>query len=89
MRVLAEREGFEPPIRLPVCRISSAVQSTTLPPLQASKIRHFSQRSILDCYRFATLSIGGPCLERPVGHRQPSQQRRPAFPAEHDCRDQE
>src|SRR4051794_6360981 len=30
---LAEREGFEPPIRLPVCRISSAVHSTPLPPL--------------------------------------------------------
>src|SRR5882672_1310612 len=30
---VAEREGFEPPIRLPVCRISSAVHSTTLPPL--------------------------------------------------------
>src|ERR1700724_332553 len=30
---MAEREGFEPPIRLPVCRISSAVHSTTLPPL--------------------------------------------------------
>ena len=33
-RVEAEREGFEPPIRLPVCRISSAVHSTTLPPLR-------------------------------------------------------
>src|SRR5215472_4485797 len=33
-KVLAEREGFEPPIRLPVCRISSAVLSTTQPPLQ-------------------------------------------------------
>src|SRR5215831_20370530 len=32
-KVLAEREGFEPPIRLPVCRISSAVLSTTQPPL--------------------------------------------------------
>jgi hypothetical protein len=32
--ILAEREGFEPPIRLPVCRISSAVLSTTQPPLQ-------------------------------------------------------
>ncbi len=31
---MAEREGFEPPIRLPVCRISSAVHSTTLPPLR-------------------------------------------------------
>jgi hypothetical protein len=31
---VAEREGFEPPIRLPVCRISSAVHSTTLPPLR-------------------------------------------------------
>src|SRR5262249_27955619 len=33
-RRLAEREGFEPPIRLPVCRISSAVLSTTQPPLR-------------------------------------------------------
>ena len=33
-RELAEREGFEPPIPLRVCRISSAVHSTTLPPLQ-------------------------------------------------------
>ena len=32
---LAEREGFEPPIGLHLCRISSAVHSTTLPPLQA------------------------------------------------------
>src|SRR6187455_2502941 len=31
---LAEREGFEPPIGLHLCRISSAVHSTTLPPLQ-------------------------------------------------------
>ena len=31
---MAEREGFEPPIRLPVCRISSAVLSTTQPPLR-------------------------------------------------------
>jgi hypothetical protein len=33
--LLAEREGFEPPIGLHLCRISSAVHSTTLPPLQA------------------------------------------------------
>jgi hypothetical protein len=32
---MAEREGFEPPIPLQVCRISSAVHSTTLPPLQS------------------------------------------------------
>ena len=31
---VAEREGFEPPIGLHLCRISSAVHSTTLPPLQ-------------------------------------------------------
>jgi hypothetical protein len=30
---LAEREGFEPPIGLPLYRISSAAHSTTLPPL--------------------------------------------------------
>ena len=34
---LAEREGFEPPIRLPVFRISSAARSTTLPPLRGRK----------------------------------------------------
>ena len=31
---LAERKGFEPPIRLPVYRISSPAHSTTLPPLR-------------------------------------------------------
>ncbi len=31
---LAEREGFEPPIELPLCRISSAVHSTALPSLR-------------------------------------------------------
>ncbi len=31
---MAEREGFEPPIDLRLCRISSAVHSTTLPPLR-------------------------------------------------------
>lgn len=33
---MAERVGFEPTIRLPVCRISSAVLSTTQPPLRGS-----------------------------------------------------
>jgi hypothetical protein len=36
--VLAERGGFEPPIRLPVCRISSAVLSTTQPPLRSRRV---------------------------------------------------
>ena len=36
---MAEREGFEPPIRLPVCRISSAVHSTALPPLRSRSSR--------------------------------------------------
>ena len=35
---MAEREGFEPPIPLRVCRISSAVHSTTLPPLRTSSL---------------------------------------------------
>src|ERR1700737_324670 len=35
---VAEREGFEPPIGLHLCRISSAVHSTTLPPLQAARV---------------------------------------------------
>jgi hypothetical protein len=36
-RVLAERVGFEPTIRLPVCRISSAVLSTAQPPLRGRR----------------------------------------------------
>jgi hypothetical protein len=36
---LAEREGFEPPVRLHVLRISSAARSTTLPPLRGGKAR--------------------------------------------------
>ena len=35
--VLAERVGFEPTIRLPVCRISSAVLSTAQPPLRGRR----------------------------------------------------
>src|SRR5215217_3044038 len=40
---LAEREGFEPPMELPPCRISSAVHSTTLPSLR--EIENRTQRS--------------------------------------------
>ena len=32
--MLAEKEGFEPSVQLPVRRISSAVLSTTQPPLR-------------------------------------------------------
>ncbi len=35
--ILAEREGFEPSIPLRVCRISSAVLSTTQPPLRIAR----------------------------------------------------
>src|SRR6516164_5748010 len=48
IRLLAEREGFEPPIRLPVCRISSAVLSTTQPPLQA-----IASTAVFDLHRVA------------------------------------
>ena len=34
---LADREGFEPPVQLPVRRISSAVLSTTQPPVRAGR----------------------------------------------------
>jgi hypothetical protein len=55
---VAEREGFEPPIGLHLCRISSAVHSTTLPPLQA--IDYTGNTSVDGnseigfCYPFAT-----------------------------------
>lgn len=38
---MAERVGFEPTIPLQVCRISSAVHSTTLPPLRGLGRRLF------------------------------------------------
>jgi hypothetical protein len=38
---LADRVGFEPTIRLPVCRISSAVLSTAQPPVRGAEFCHF------------------------------------------------
>ena len=40
MAEMAEREGFEPPVELPPRRISSAVHSTTLPPLREMRGRN-------------------------------------------------
>ena len=37
---MAEREGFEPPIPVKVCLISSQVHSTALPPLQTLAINY-------------------------------------------------
>ena len=45
LRIIAEREGFEPSIRFPACRFSKPVLSTTQPPLQKDqapdKVPHF------------------------------------------------
>src|SRR3954468_9750697 len=68
---MAEREGFEPPIGLHLCRISSAVHSTTLPPLQAP-------------WRVTCTAAVGPCSGRGRRARQgaaqefapPAQQKR-------------
>ena len=77
---LAEREGFEPPIRLPVCRISSAVRSTTLPPLQALKLWDFSSwpqneisPSLPNCYHYPCISPPDPLPSAELGRhlRQP------------------
>ena len=38
---LAEREGFEPPVRFTVQLISSQPHSTTLPPLQGGRSIHY------------------------------------------------
>ena len=55
---MAERVGFEPTMELPPCRISSAVPSTTRPPLQAFEdIHKIGLASVVEnavCYRFAT-----------------------------------
>ena len=51
---MAEREGFEPPIGLHLCRISSAVHSTTLPPLQAIELLDKSWAMVRSKSAFAT-----------------------------------
>ena len=38
LQEMAERVGFEPTIELPLCRISSAVLSTTQPPLRRGSL---------------------------------------------------
>lgn len=43
---MAERGGFEPPMPFPARRISSAVHSTTLPPLRISGWREQRDRLI-------------------------------------------
>src|SRR5690606_19331920 len=42
---MAERGGFEPPVRFHVRRISSAVHSTTLPPLRGPKVPNGAERA--------------------------------------------
>jgi hypothetical protein len=44
---MAEREGFEPPIPLRVCRISSAVLSTTQPPLHSIDLYNYFDWSLV------------------------------------------
>src|ERR671913_425897 len=89
---LAERGGFEPPIRLPVCRISSAVLSTTQPPLQAIERTTVSALSgvaeIPVCYRIATeCSLTDGSLAPVAGHRQHVGPRPPASRAARASRD--
>ena len=82
--LLAEREGFEPPIRLPVCRISSAVHSTTLPPLQVFDIAirfewPLGGRMAI-CYPFATQFLWKRACLPPHGRlRQRVRRHLPAF----------
>jgi hypothetical protein len=58
--------GFEPTIRLPVCRISSAVPSTARPPLQTIDVLNvfviFKDKKIAICYRFGTQRLFGALL---------------------------
>lgn len=64
--MMADREGFEPPIPLRVCRISSAVHSTTLPPvrgrLRSKRAGYYTRRSAKTSLR----SRAGRILSRAV-----------------------
>ena len=56
VKEVAEREGFEPPRPLRVCRFSKPVQSTTLPSLRSTEVvRNHCRRKGRDC-QFACAS---------------------------------
>ena len=65
--IMAERAGFEPAIPLRVCRISSAVLSTTQPPLRCHFIEWFiafvSRRRIVGDNQGDNRSLGTPSCE--------------------------
>ncbi len=46
-RIVAEKGGFEPPMGVNPCRISSAVQSTTLPLLRADAFAFGCWRGVI------------------------------------------
>ena len=70
---LAEREGFEPPIRLPVCRISSAVHSTALPPLRRRTARGVFSQGAKGRQGSPVSGCGGyPWRYLPSLHRDPN-----------------
>src|SRR6478672_11789475 len=48
--VTAEREGFEPSIQFPVCRLSKAVPSASRPPLPNEDSPSPSRMSLFDCH---------------------------------------
>lgn len=74
---MAERVGFEPTIRLPVCRISSAVLSTTQPPLRGSGRRLYSAGCLIAAIKEAGKSEKG-IIPRYVLDRLDGAQRRSA-----------
>src|ERR1700678_3068700 len=57
--MLAEREGFEPPVRLRALRISSAARSTTLPPLRDAPQAHPPRASIGAAINMADAHVQG------------------------------
>src|SRR5690606_39946139 len=68
-RYLAERVGFEPTLRLPVNRISSAAHSTSLPPLRGGVFGATEAPG-----RSGGRRLGeAPLLAKPVLRRPPSE----------------
>ena len=71
---LAEREGFEPPVRLPARRISSAVLSTTQPPLRQPDRRvHHATGRLWARHQWSWRVSAVLCLgiaDGPMDHRQ-------------------
>lgn len=80
---MAEREGFEPPVGLPPRRISSAVHSSTLPPLREMRGRALRRQSTRPGLWHSRMGLATPSINLRQRQRQRQRQRHRNAPQGH------